>query len=221
VAGVKGDVKGASLLVGTTATPHVDDGEKAGGDGPVHVTARVQLNITRLNPLDLQIEVPFASPDKVDTVVVMELASQPTTLADVPTPLLLPTVRRDTLRVFDGQLRGKTLRFGPGKTRDAYVENWTRENEFVAWPVRLNEAADFDVSITYDAPQDSAGGTYKVKIGKETLSATVKSGENLSVSLGRVRLGLGAFEIQVMPDKIAGAELMRLRSVTLILTSAK
>jgi hypothetical protein len=127
----------------------------------------------------------------------------------------LTNVPGDTLRAFDGQLRGQTLRFGAGKSKDAYVENWSKPNEFVAWPVRLNQPATFDVTIVYDAEARSADGSYTVKIGRETLSGKVTKGENAAAPLGRVRLQPGTFEIQVVPGTIQGGELMRLRSIRL------
>ena len=95
------------------------------------------------------------------------------------------------------------------------VESWSKPNELVAWPVRLNHPATFDVMIAYDAEAGSAAGSYTVKLGGETLSGTVKQGNNVAESLGRVRLQPGTFEIQVVPGTIQGGELMRLRSLKL------
>jgi hypothetical protein len=173
---------------------------------------RASLPVERLGPLDLCLVVPATAPDPADSVVAVECEGEP---AGGLARLLLPTVRQDTLRVFDGERRGQTLRFGPGKTSDAYVENWSRPEDYLAWPVRLNQPATFAVALLYDAPASSVGGTYTLKIGATTLSGTVREGERLSAPLGRVRLQPGAFEIQVVPGKINGAELMRLRSVTL------
>ena len=164
----------------------------------------------------MRLTVPAVAPDKANSVVVVESAEE---IAADKTRLLLPTVESDLLRVFDAELRGKSLRFGAGKTRDAYVENWSKQNDFVAWPVRLNDPATFEASIVYDADSDSAGGSYILKIGPQTLPGTVKKGQNLRVPLGQVRLEPGTFDIQVVPAKIQGAELMRLRSV--ILTPSK
>ena len=97
---------------------------------------RAVLPVERLNPLDLRLTVPAVAPDKANSVVVVESEEE---IAADKTRLLLPTVESDTLRVFDAELRGKSLRFGAGKTRDAYVENWSKQNDFVAWPVRLND----------------------------------------------------------------------------------
>ncbi|HWI57890.1 MAG TPA: alpha-L-fucosidase [Bacillota bacterium] len=170
------------------------------------------LSTKHPTPLDVCLQVPASGPDPVDSVVVVECDSA---VATDSTRLLLPGASSNTLRIFDGQLRGKTLRFGAGKVRDAYVENWSKASESIAWPVRLTEPASFEVGISYDAEAASVGSSYRVKLGPQTLSGTVKPGKELSVSLGRVRLEPGAFEVQVAPTQIHGSELMRLRKLTL------
>jgi len=174
--------------------------------------ARAFLPAERLNPLDVRLTVPTAAPDEVDSVVVVECAGE---VAADTRRRLLPTVPGDTLRVFDGQLHGRTLRFGAGKSRDAYVENWSEPNEFIAWPARLDQPARYEVLAVYDAPAESVGGTYTVKLGEASLHGSVSRSDNLQVSLGQVQLAAGAFEIQVEPESIKGAELMRLRSLVL------
>jgi hypothetical protein len=173
---------------------------------------RASLKVDRVNSLDVRIEVPPSAPDKADSVVVVD--GEGSRVAD-SARLLLPDVATNTLRVFDGERRGKTLHFGAGKTRDAYVDNWSRANEFMAWPVRLDQPATFEVSVVYDATSESAGGRYTVRLGEDSLSGTVEAGEQLCASLGHVQLQPGALEVQVGPEKIQGSELMRLRSVLL------
>jgi hypothetical protein len=172
---------------------------------------RAPLQAVRLNPLDLQLDVPPTAPDPVDSVVVVECESD---LVTDPARLLSPTVSTNLLRVFDGQLHGQ-LRFGAGKTSDAYVQNWMKPEDSISWPVRLNEASEFEVSVTYDAEAASAGGTYTVTVGNQSFAGTVAAGKNQIRLLGRVPLQSGAFELRVAPQAIAGAELMRLRTVVL------
>ena len=189
--GLKSPVKRAYLLADRTCAP---------------------LKSERLNPLDVRLIVPSAAPDKADSVVVVECAGE---VATDSRRLLLPTAPSDTLRAFDGQRHGRTLRFGAGKARDAYVENWSEPKDFMAWPARLDQPARYEVLAVYDAEADSAGGTYTVKLGKASLSGTVSEGTNLHVSLGQVQLEPGPLDIEVAPHGIKGAELMRLKALVL------
>ncbi|MCX6901941.1 MAG: alpha-L-fucosidase [Verrucomicrobia bacterium] len=172
---------------------------------------RAPLRFSRSNPLDLQVEVPLAAPDKVDSVVVLECDGG---IAADTTRLLSATIATNALRVFDGQLQGR-LRFGAGKKTDAYVQDWSRRGDFIAWPARVTEAASFDVAVVFDAEAASVGGTFVVKVGEREFPGTVKQGVEQTVALGQVTLSPGAFEIRVEPKEIKGNELMRLRSLTL------
>jgi alpha-L-fucosidase len=190
VGGLEGDVKRAWLLADAKCTP---------------------LKATRLNALDLSLAVPKTAPDAVDSVVVVECAAGP--VAD-PTRLLQPALGVQTLQVFDGQTQGG-LRFGPGKRTDDYVQGWSKAGEFITWPVRLNEAATFEVTAYYDAEQDSDGSTFTLRGGAKDVTATVQAGRSQKLSLGRIALPAGRTELQVVPKGIKGGELMRLRSLAL------
>jgi hypothetical protein len=212
IGGLKTDVKQAYLLSDARSRRGSETAGTTGTNPPPRVSGYEPLKFTRLNPLDVLVQVPATAPDKVDSVVVVECGSQPVTDA---TRLLQPAVERDTLRVFDGQLHGRSLRFGPGKSRDADVENWSQSDEFITWPLRLNEPAAFEVSLVYDAAKASEGGAYTVKLGAQTLTGAIKAGDAVSAPLGRVQLQPGLFDLQVAPARIQGDELMRLRGVVL------
>ncbi len=190
VGGLKSDVKKAWLLADVDHTP---------------------LKVSRLNPLDVSIEVPATAPDAADSVVAVECDGD---IAVDSTRLLSTTVAADTLRVFDGQLHGR-LRFGPGKKTDAYVQNWSSPEDFIHWLVRLNEPATFDVVIVYDAPPKSEGGAFGVKVGEHDLRGTVGQGVEQTAPLGKVTLARGVSEIRVYPREIKGDELLRLRRLVL------
>ena len=188
------------------------------------------LAVTRVGQ-DLVIAVPATAPDPVDSVIALDCADAPQTTA---ARLLATNVSANTLRTFDANLEGK-LDFGPGKISDSWVKNWTRKEDAVVWPVRLNEKATFEVSAVYDAPSDSktnkvaegdegkelvaarsgAGGTYEVQIGTQTLTYNVRLGINVTEPLGKVTMTPGTTTIRVAAQNITGEELMRLRSIIL------
>ncbi len=157
------------------------------------------------------IVLPTNAPDKVDSVVML------TCNGDIQADtnrLLQPEFPSEVLRAFDGEL-SSGLKYGPGKKTDDYVTDWTHLNQSVTWPVRLNRAATYDVSIDYTAPDDSVGSTFTVSLGSQILHGEVKSGAGQIVSLGRVSLSPGNFAIKVAANKINGDELFRLRNLTL------
>ncbi len=181
--------------------------------------------------LDCIVTVPETAPDAADNVVVLECAGGP--VAD-PVRLLATSVPEDTLRGFDATISG-ALQFGPGKKTDDWVMNWTRAEDCVVWPVRLNEKATFAVALNYDAPkeikggrlaegdagkemvraQKGAAGTYAVTVGRDTIVKTVRQGANITEPLGTVTLEPGTHEIRVSAREISGQELMRLRRLVL------
>jgi alpha-L-fucosidase len=173
---------------------------------------RSKLAVERINPSDIEIKVPTDAPDKADSVIALQCAGKPECDS---ARLLSFEPSGTTLRVFDGQLHGKTIRFGAGKVRDAYVENWSKDNESISWPLRLVRSSLFDVWVDYDAPVDSAGGAFKIQAGTNTLSGVVQQGEKRGMKLGTVKLKPGTFDLQVIPEQIHGSELMRLRSISL------
>jgi hypothetical protein len=195
-------------------------------------TIHTPLKVVRMNPLDVRIEgLPKDAPDKADTVIVLDCAGEPQTDA---AKLLAINIETNTLRGFDAILRGK-LQFGPGKTKDAWVLNWTKKDDAVVWPVRLNTKATFELALVYDAPSGSkggkvvegdagkersraatgAGGIYTVKVGAQSVEKKVRGGNNVRDALGKLTIEPGAFEICVSAKEITGEELMRLRAVIL------
>jgi hypothetical protein len=134
----------------------------------------------------------------------------------------------------DAKLVGN-LQFGPGKSRDAWVNNWMRTEDAVIWPVRITREATFEATLVYDAPkavartrivegdagkmrvggQKDAGGTYTVTLGASSFDKTVKSGNFVREPLGRVTLAPGSYEFRVTAKEITGGELFRLRALEL------
>jgi hypothetical protein len=115
------------------------------------------------------------------------------------------------------------------------VKNWKQTDDAVVWPLRLNEKATFEMTVVYDAPTDSknnrvaegdagkemvgahkgASGSYSVQVGSQTFTHDVRTGINVSESLGTMTLEPGTFTIRVSAKKITGEELMRLRAIIL------
>ena len=198
VGGLRANVKSAAMMAFKK--------EGAGPDLPQ------SLLVSRLSPLDLLIAVPTKAPDKVDSVIAVHCNGD--IQADT-NRLLQPEFPRETLRAFDGEMHGKGLKFGPGKKTDDVVMNWTKLDEFIAWPVRLEKAVTYEVAVNYVAPENSAGGRFEVSFGSQILSGEIRPGTNQTTSLGPVVLSPGNFEIKIRATKINGGEMLRLRSLEL------
>jgi hypothetical protein len=195
VGGVKSRVRSARLLAES-------------GDTIAH-----KLRVRALNPNDVVIEgLPRMARDQADSVIALQVTGE---IVVESARLLQPVFGEETLRVFDAELRGKGLKFGPGKARDAYVTGWTDREQAIVWRARLNEPAEYEVAITYDADEAAAGANFQLGFGSATLSGTVKPGMVRTVSLGRVSLKPGEFAITLSAPENRDGELMRPRSVTL------
>lgn len=194
--------------------------------------AEVKLVTSKPNPLDLEINgLPANAPDASDSVIAITCTAEPE--AD-DHRLLSTSIPSDTLRGFDAKLEGN-LSYGPGKTTDAWVKNWTKKSDAIVWPVRVNQSSTFDFTLVYDAPHDTArnrivdgdagkellkankgsGGSYTVAIGPKNFTASVKPGLRVNETLGRVTLPPGNHEIRISANEITGEELFRVREITI------
>ena len=163
-------------------------------------------------PRPSRLRLPPVPPGEGDFVIVLECDGG---IQTDPGRLLQPVFASDTLRVFDADLHGTDLRFGPGKVRDAHVTGWTKADAYIAWPVRLNADATFEVSVTYDAEADSAGNTFVLMAGNQKLPGSVTAGLIRTNALGRISLASGSSEIRISPVALKQGELMQLRTIEL------
>lgn len=177
---------------------------------------RKPLKVKRLNENDLELDLPVKPADQTDTVIVLEVSGE---IRTNHVRLLAGRGQTNLLRVFDGEVHGKTLHFGDGKAPKAYVFDWSDPKEWVGWKVRVNEPTEFEVSVKYTTASPIDGGDYILSIGDQQLKAAVEStpneGQPATVVLGRVRLAPGEHQLAVMPASIKGNELMRLFHVLL------
>jgi alpha-L-fucosidase len=195
VGGLKSRVRSARLLA--------DSGD----------TIPIRLRPRALNTSDVVIEgLPGRARDKADTVIALQVTGE---IVTDSARLLQPAYGVETLRVFDAKLNGGGIKFGPGKTRDAYAHEWTKPEQFITWAARLSQPANYEVELVYDAEAASAGGKFLLAFGPETLQGAVTAGTSVATSLGRVKLNPGAVTIKLSAQDIKGGEMMRPRSLIL------
>jgi len=176
-------------------------------------TEKKNLQVKRLNDLDIVIYVPETSPDTVNTVIVLECKDS---IEADPLQLLVTNIRNNRFHVFDGQLTGKAITYGSGNKKDNYIRTWKGMDCFVSWPVRVNKKANFNLKITYSADETLIGNVYNVQIGEQVFEGTVQGGRYKEYKLGQVTLEPGSYEIKVKPKEIKNGDLMHLTKLNLI-----
>ena len=161
---------------------------------------------------DTSIAVPKIAPDPIDSVIPYPVKG---TLSPDPVRLL-SAMQRNVLGVFDSQT---TLTFTDGKAPRAYVQGWSRTDQTVLWPARINQPAELEVWAKYSTGSAGSGGKFAVEIAGQKIEATVeptaKDTEPREVKLGVVKVAPGIAAVRVTPVQIQGGELMRLWAVTL------
>jgi hypothetical protein len=192
---------GETTLKGSTLFLHVFDWPRNG-----------KLVIGGL-PGDPAITVPPVAPNPIDSVIPYSIKGA---FGPESVRLLSPT-QRNVLGVFDSQT---TLGFTDGKAPRAYVQNWTRPDQTVLWPARLNRPGEFDVWARYSTASPAIRGKFAVEVGGQRLEAivepTAKDTAPREVKLGSLKLPAGTAAVRVVPIQIEGPELIRLFSITLV-----
>ncbi|PTR01545.1 alpha-L-fucosidase [Mucilaginibacter yixingensis] len=200
VAGLKNSVTKAYLLA--------DAGQKA-------------LPVKRINPLDLEIELPGQAPDKVSSVIVLQTNVKIET--DTARLLASHTIT-NRLLAFDAELKGGGFRFGDGKAGKYYVENWKALGQTVNWNFRLADPGKFKVLVKYTA-DNANGGTYEFKLDdfrNEGIAESSAKGESVKENQhGVISLGSGYHHLQIAPVKLSKQGLMKLLEVQLIPVDAQ
>jgi len=110
------------------------------------------------------------------------------------------------------------IRFTDGKAQHAYAYEWTRQDQMLTWPARLNGAAQFEVWAKYSTGGADVRGRFAVEVGRQRVEAEIEptaKAEPREVKLGVVKAPAGTASVRVVPVKIEGGELIRLFSITL------
>ncbi|MCC5930750.1 MAG: alpha-L-fucosidase [Cyclobacteriaceae bacterium] len=173
---------------------------------------RNALNVKRISQVDLSIEVPLTAPDPINSVIVLELDGDP--IGDLAR-LLQPVYDEEILHVFDAELIGEGLRFGPGKSNDDHILGFSSQRQSIRWATRLNETTLYDVEISYDAEAEENGTAFEVAFGSKSLKGSVNAGKSQKDYLGRIEIDPDDFIISITPLMTTEKEIMRPRSLTL------
>lgn len=183
------------------------------------------------NGKDVWVDVPTACPDTINSVVVLECASD---LKVDSRRRISTTQEADCLRTFDAQLVGGA-RYGGEEVEAHCVQNLKQKGDGVVWPVRLDKPTTYEVSIAYVAPapkykdemvegdagkelrkaSSGAGGVYSISLGGKRLVKKVSTGDDVEEVVGTVTLPAGEFDIRIGTESVSAVELFRPRYITL------
>ncbi|HTQ38600.1 MAG TPA: alpha-L-fucosidase [Pirellulales bacterium] len=153
------------------------------------------LKTRRLNESDIEVTVPAAPADPFDTVVVLEMNGP---VKGAKGRLLATNVAENQLLAFDATPHGK-FSYGDGKAGRYFAAGFTKAEDYLAWPIRLNAPATFDVSVRYSAGSNT---DLLVEAGDHSVSAVVtaiESKNNAVVHLGQLALPAGQQELHFRP----------------------
>lgn len=160
--------------------------------------AKTPLTATHLNDKDILVIVPQKAPDAADSVVVLQTNGA---IKAFPGRLLANDLPNQLL-TFDGEAHGP-LQFGDGKTARYYVTWFGGPDDYVAWNIRLNDPADFDVAVKYTTASEDDAGDFKATVAGQTLTChlapTSSPTDIQELKLGQVTLLAGEAEIRIQP----------------------
>jgi alpha-L-fucosidase len=175
-----------------------------------------EVGIRRLNGDDAELTLPSAAPDAIDSVIVLDFPAQ---ISANKALRISPENVATILHVMDGEIEGRGIRYGDGKTNRDVIEEWSGANGSVTWIVRVPQAAKFKVAAHYNTLTKENAGTFVVEAAQQTLAGKVTPTADVDTFrddvLGELTLSAGEHTIVVRPKEIAGGNLMRLRHLEL------
>jgi hypothetical protein len=128
------------------------------------------------------------------------------------------------LLAFDADLHGKGLKYGDGKAKRFFVENWKNSDQWFSWEVRLNEPAEYQIELKFTGAKGS-GGKIGIEAGNQVLESSIPenqvANEVNTLSLGNLKLNKGASQIRLKPLAFGKEELVKLLEIQLIPTTKK
>jgi hypothetical protein len=176
-----------------------------------------QLTATRLNDMDVVINLPKQAPDTINTVIVIELKDK---LQVDTVRYISPGVSVTRLLAYDAKQSGKGFGFGDGKTNRYYVDGWKSQEQGLGWAFRTRVPGTFKLVAKYLAGAETSGGKFQLQIDKNTIPADVVTDRSatkvITQELGVISLNAGRHNIFIKPLQLTNEELMKLLELQLI-----
>ena len=154
------------------------------------------LTTRRINNRDIEVEVPATAPDATDTVVVLVMKNA---VQGGKGRLLASNVAENQLLAFDAIPHGK-FTYGDGKAGRYYASGFAKRDDYLSWPIRLNEPGTFDVWVRYSGGK---GAKLIVEAGDQSVGTTAEEGNGKATQftkLGRIALSPREYELRFAPQ---------------------
>ena len=188
-----------------------------------HVTKAYLLADANGSPLTatagddgVTVKVPAAAPDKIASVVVLEIEGKPEV---APYALTQAADGNVHLPAGEAVIHGETARC---QTTDGHenIGYWTDKNNWVSWDFRVTTPGKFDVEISLACNADTPDSEYAVTVAEQTLQGKVEStgdwNKYVTRTLGTIALSkAGRYTLSVKPTAMPHSAVMNLESVTL------
>jgi alpha-L-fucosidase len=171
---------------------------------------------TRATDQGVSVYMPTEAPDKIATVVVLEIEGQPQVEQAIITQAADGAIG---LPAAEADIHGQEARYESGDGRDN-IGYWTNKKDWVSWDFVLKIPGRFEVEITLACIDNQAGSEYTIAVDKEKLSGKVEgTGEwtkFVSSKIGTLNLSTpGQLTLSVRPNTMPNGAVMNLKSVVL------
>lgn len=178
-------------------------------------SGKAEVPVKRLNNLDVRLKLPSVAPDPVNTVIVLE--TEGTLRTD--SVMLLSGNQPIRLLAFDARLHGVGLKYGDGKAKRFYVENWKKSDQWFSWDVRLNDPTEYKIELNFTGSKGS-GGKIRLETGQQNIESSVPDNQVVNEinawTPGTIKLKQGINRISLKPVSFGKEELIKLLEIKLI-----
>jgi len=162
---------------------------------------------------NLVVTVPRRVPDKIDTVVMLEMEAEPVVTTQANNGSV-------NLKASNAVVRGTNARYESGGGKDN-IGFWTNPDDYVIWRFKLVQTGTFNAEVTFACDAGSGGSKYILTVGDQELAGTVKDTGGwtsfVTEKLGTVKITKpGTYNLSLKPKSMPRGAVMNLKSVTLV-----
>lgn len=174
------------------------------------------LAVERRGADSVAITLPETAPDRINSVVVLEIEGEPNVVA---VPIRPQADGSIVLAAEDVEIAGQTARLEK-RGGEENIGHWTDPADRVGWQFEVEKAGAYRVEIRLACAPGSEGAEYAVKVGGQQLRGQVEStggwDKFVNVSLGTLVFeSPGRHALTVVPRSNPGGAVMNLARITL------